>query len=105
MNLNALMEVNFVRVDVNFQMVTVTFFSYRFFFILISFNIKVLLLFHTKFQLNIPSCTGENADFIGFATFSIGGHLEFLIRLNFTILKPWSLMMLHVKFKIHGCSN
>ena len=65
----------------------------------------VLLIFHTKFQLNIPSRSGENDDFISFAIFSNGGQLEFSTRLNFTILKPWSLIMLHMKFKIHGCSD
>ena len=65
----------------------------------------VLLICHTKFQPNIPSRSREDADFIGFAIFSISCHLEFLTRLNFTILKPWSLIMLHVKFEIHGCSD
>ena len=63
------------------------------------------LILHTKFQPNIPSCSGENDDFISFAIFSNGGHLGFSTRLNFTILKPWSLIMLHMKFKIHGCSG
>ena len=68
-------------------------------------NITVLLILHTKFQLNIPSRSGENDDFISFAIFSNGGHLEFLTRLNFPILKPWSLIILHMKFKIHGCGG
>ena len=68
-------------------------------------NIKVLLILHTKFQPNIPSRSGENDDFISFAIFSDGGHLEFSTRLNFTILKPWSLIMLHVKLEIHRCSG
>ena len=42
------------------------------FFILISINIKVLLMLHTKFQPNIPSCSGENGNFISFAMFSNG---------------------------------
>ena len=62
MDLNARVNVNFVGVDVNFQTVTVTLFRYSFFFfffiILISFNIKVQLILHTKFQTNIPSCSG-----------------------------------------------
>ena len=66
-------------------------------------NIKVLLILHTKFQPNIPSPSGENGDFNGFAIFSNGDHLEFSTRLNFIILKPWSLIMLHMKFEIHGC--
>ena len=74
-------------------------------FFFISINIKVLLIFHTKFQPNTPSRSGENGDFISFAIFSNGGHLEFSTRLNFTILKSWSLIMLHIKFEIHGCSG
>ena len=65
----------------------------------------VLLILHTKFQPNIPSRFGENDDFNSFALFSNGGHLEFSTRLNFIILKPWSLIMLHMKLKIHGCSG
>ena len=68
-------------------------------------NIKVLLILYTKFQPKIPSRSGENGDFNSFAIFSNSGHLEFSTRLNFTILKPWSLIMLHMKFKIHGCSG
>ena len=68
-------------------------------------NIKVLLILHTKFQPNIHSHSGENGDFIGFAIFSNGSHLEFSTQLNFTILKPWSLIMLHMKFKIRGCNG
>ena len=68
------------------------------FFILIPINTKALLISHTKFQPNIPSRSGENDDFIRFAIFSNGGHLEFLTRLNFIILKPWSLIMLQMKF-------
>ena len=72
------------------------------FFILIPISIKVLLILHTKFLPNIPSHSGENDDINSFAIFSNCGHLEFSTRLNFTILKPWSLIMLHMKFKIHG---
>ena len=68
-------------------------------------NIKVLLILHTKFQPNILSRSGENGDFNSFAILSNGGHLEFSTQLNFIILKLWSLIMLHVKFKIHGCSG
>ena len=59
MDLNARVDVNFARVDENFQMVTVTLFYYNFFFILILISIKVLLILHTKFQPNIPSHFGE----------------------------------------------
>ena len=75
------------------------------FFILISIIIKVLLILHAKFQPNIPCRSGENDDFNSFAIFSNGGHLEFSTRLNFPSLKPWSLIMLHMKFKIDGCSG
>ena len=70
MDLNARFEVNFAMV------------------ILIPINIKILLKLHTKFQPNIPSHSGENDDFISFAIFTNGGHLEFSTTLNFTILKP-----------------
>ena len=61
-----------------------TLFRYRFFYILISINIRVLLILHTNFQPNIPSRTGENDDFSSFAIFSNGGHLESSNRLNYT---------------------
>ena len=70
------------------------------FFILISINIEVLHILHKKFQPNIPSRSRENGNFNSFAIFSNGGHLAFSTRLNFTVLKPWSLIMLHMKFKI-----
>ena len=63
------------------------------FFILTSINTKVLFILHTKFQPKIFSRCGENGDFNSFAIFSNGSHLEFSIRLNFTILKPWSLII------------
>ena len=80
-------------------------FCYGIFFILLSFNIKALLISHTKFQPNVPSYFGENANFISFVIFSVGGHFEFSTSLNFTALKSWSLIMLHVKFEIPGCSG
>ena len=61
-------------------------------------------MLYTKFQPNILSGSGGKVDFISFAIFSNGGHFEFSTRLNFTILKPWSLIKLHIKFKIHKCS-
>ena len=78
-----------------------------FVFILISINIKVLhvLILHTKFQPNILSRSRENGDFQSSAISSNGDHPEFSTRLNFIILKPWSLIMLYTKFKIHGCSG
>ena len=62
-----------------------------------SIGIKVPLILHTKFQPNILNHSGENDDFISFAIFNNGGHIEFSTRLNFAILKPWSLIMLHMK--------
>ena len=61
----------------------------QFFFILISINIKALLIL----QANILSLSLENSDCNSFAIFSNGGHFGFSTRLNFTILKPWSLIM------------
>ena len=46
--------------------------------------------------------SGEEVDL---NVFSIGGHLAFSITLAFTGLKPCTLLMLHVKFEIHGCSG
>ena len=62
-------------------------------------------MLHTKFQPNIPSHSDEKFDFKDFAIFSIGGHLGFSTGPNFNNLKPCSLIMLHVKFQIHGCSG
>ena len=62
-------------------------------------------MLHTQFQPKQPSRSREIGDFNSFAIFSNGGHLEFSNQLNFTILKPWSLIKLHMKFKIHGCSG
>ena len=75
------------------------------FYILISVNIKTLQILHTKCQPSIPSRSGENGDFNSFAICSNEGHREFLTGLNFHILKPWSLIMLHMKFTTHGCSG
>ena len=59
MDLNASVDVNFVKVDVNFQTVTVTLFCSQFFFSLIPIDNKVLFMLHTKFQPNIPGHFGE----------------------------------------------
>ena len=104
MDLNARVDVNFFRVS-KFLNGHCDPIPLQIFFILISINIQVLLILHTKFQPNIPSRSGENDHFISFALFSSGCHLEFSTRLNFIILKPLSLIMLHTKFKIHGCSG
>ena len=74
------------------------------FFILISINI-ILLILYTKFPPNIPSCSRENGNFISFAIFSNGGHLKFSTTLNFIILKSLSLIMLLMKYEIDGYSG
>ena len=58
-----------------------------------------------NFSSIYQSILEKNADFIGSAIFTIHGHLEFSTTLNFAILKHWSLIVLHVKFEIHGCSG
>ena len=40
-------------------------------------------MIHAKFQPNIPRCSEEKVDFIGFAIFSTGSHLGFSTRLKF----------------------
>ena len=40
-----------------------------------------------------------------FALFSNGGHLGSLTCPNFIILKPWSPIMLHVKFDNNWCNG
>ena len=62
-------------------------------------------MFHANFQPNIPNGSGEEVDFVVFAIFSNGGHLGFSTWPNFTILRPWSQVMLHVKFENHGTSS
>ena len=66
MNLNARVDVNFARDDVNFQTIVVPS-SAKNVFILISLNTKVSLIHHTKYQLNIQCHSVENVNFIGFA--------------------------------------
>ena len=71
---------------------------YRFFIFTI-LNAYVSLIFHAKIQPKISSGSGEEVNFVVFAIFNNGGHLGFLARPNFTILRPWSQVMLHVKFE------
>ena len=66
MNLNARVDVNFARDDVNFQTIVVPT-SAKNVFILISLNTKVSLIHHIKYQLNIQCHSVENVNFIGFA--------------------------------------
>ena len=42
---------------------------------------------HEKFQPTMPSLSGEEVDFNGFAIFHISDHLGFSTTLNFIILK------------------
>ena len=62
-------------------------------------------MLYTKFQPDISSGSGEKVDFSGLAVFSNSGFFWFSTRLYFIILKPCSLIMLHVKFKNHGYSG
>ena len=57
---------------------------------------KVPLEFPAKFQLNIPSDSGDEVDYIAFAIFVTVGSRA-LDHAEFTILNSCSLIMLHVK--------
>ena len=108
MDLNARVNGNFARVDVNFQTVTVTLFYYQSFFILISINIKVLLILHTKYQPNIHSRFGEmvlnalvDVIFYGRRKFS-NDHCDLIplqIFLYFNIIQHQGLTNIHTKFQ------
>ena len=104
MDLNARVDVNFLTSH-NCSYGHCDLIPLQIFCTFIPFNIKVLFILRTKVQPHTPSHSGENSNFISFAIFSNGGHLEFSVRLNFTIQRSWSLIMLHVKFEIHGCSG
>ena len=73
--------------------------SYRFFFHFTILNTYVLLILHAKIQPKISSGSGEEVDFVLFAIFCNSGHLGYLTWPNFAILRPWSQVMLHVKFE------
>ena len=62
-------------------------------------------MLYTKIQPNIPCGSGENVDSIGLPIFSNSYYILFSTRMNFIVLKPCSLIMLHMKFEIHGCSG
>ena len=79
--------------------------SYRFFFIFTILNTYVSLIFHAKFQPKISRSSGEEVYFVIFAIFSNRGHLGYLTWPNFTILRPWSQVMLHVKFDNNWCNG
>ena len=68
-------------------------------------KIKVQLMLYTKFKSNISSDSWGKVDFSGLAIFSNSGHIWFPSSLNFIFLKPCSLVMLHVRFENHGCSD
>ena len=68
------------------------------FFIFTILNTYVPLIFHAKTQPKISNGSGGEVDFIIFAIFSNGSHLGYWIP-NFTILRPWSQTMVHVKFE------
>ena len=55
-----------------------------------------------KFQPSISSGSGKEADFVIFTIYSNSSHLLILgysILPSFTILKPWSQVMLHMKLE------
>ena len=60
-------------------------------------------MLYTKFQPNISSGSEGKVYSSGLAIFSNSGHFGLPTSLNFIILKPCSLVMLHVKFENHGC--
>ena len=55
-------------------------------------------MFHTKFQPNILSLSGENDNFISFAIFSNGRHLEFSTQINFIMSE--ALVSDHAAYEI-----
>ena len=59
------------------------------FFIFTILNTYVSLIFHAKIQPKISSGSGEKVDFVIFAIFSNGGHLEYSTCPNFIIQRPW----------------
>ena len=69
------------------------------------YDSKYLFFIDTPCQnsAKISSGSGEEADFNIFAIFSNSGYLGYLICPNFIILRPWSLIMLHVKFDNNWC--
>ena len=72
-------------------------------------------MLHVKFEIH--GCSGlrewyliqavleKMLNLLVFAMLGISGHLQFSTRLNSTVLKPWSLIMLLVKFEIHECRS
>ena len=55
-------------------------------------------MFQSNLEPIISNGSREKVDFDGFAILSNGGHLGFLTYPKFVILKPWSLIILQVKF-------
>ena len=64
-------------------------------------------MLYTKFQPNILRGSEGKVDSSGLAIFSNSGRISLNqpTSLNLIILKPCSLIMLHVKFENHGCSG
>ena len=58
---------------------------------------------HTKFQPNMPCHSEEKVNVVICVIFRISGHFGFLTKMNFIILKPCSLVKMHMK-ENHGCS-
>ena len=69
------------------------------------------VMLHVKFDIpcqnsaKISNGSGEKVDIVIFAIFSNGGHLGYSTRLNFIILRPWSQVMLHIKFEKCRCNS
>ena len=62
-------------------------------------NTYVSLIFHPTILPKISSGSEEEVDFVVFAIFNNSGHLGYSTLSNFTILRPWRQVMLHVKFE------
>ena len=65
----------------------------------------VSLIFHAEIQPKISSGSGEEVDVVIFAIFNYSGNLGYSTCPNFTVLRPGSQVMLHVKFENCRSSN
>ena len=68
-------------------------------------NTYVSLIFHAKVQPKIFSGSREEVDSVIFAIFCNRSRLGYSTLFDFTILKLWSLIMLHVKFNNNWCND
>ena len=66
----------------------------------------VQLMLFTKFQPNISSGSAGKVDFSGLAILATAAIFDSRpVCMHVIILKPCSLVMLHVIFENHGCSG